>query len=301
MQNATAGPLLFVINPISGTSNKKQLDSHIDKFCQKNGINYQILKTTGKKDGQKIRTAIKELKPKAIIAGGGDGTVNLVAEQILSSEIMLSILPLGSANGLATELEIPEGWEENFDMLIRPRVQKVDAIQINEKHLSLHLCDMGFNAELIREFEKEGKRGLGGYARSFFKKLAQRKSGRFKVVTPTSSNRYKAEMIVIANASSYGTGAIVNPRSDLGDGKFEVCIFKPFPWRKIISMTWHSFVGNLEESEYFAIHQTNEVTISSKHQHTLQVDGEVIGDTNILKAKCIPAAIRLIVPDHSQD
>ncbi|UXP33073.1 YegS/Rv2252/BmrU family lipid kinase [Reichenbachiella agarivorans] len=288
--------LLFVINPKSGASDKKNLDATVSEFCNRNDLTFHLYKTTGDQDVSHIKELIEKLKPQIVIAGGGDGTVTLVAELVMDTTIKLAILPLGSANGLATELGIPEDWEENLSLLLHPKTMSMHAIKINDKYLSLHLADLGFNADLIKEFEKEGQRGMLGYAKSFIKKMSQRKSGRFKVQTPESVNRYKADMIVIANASSYGTGAIVNPRCDLEDDLFEVCIFKPLPWHNFLEFTWYSFAGQLENSKYFSIYQTNQVTITSTKPHTLQIDGEVIGSVNKVTARLLPKAVNLVIP-----
>ncbi|MBU2915771.1 diacylglycerol/lipid kinase family protein [Reichenbachiella agariperforans] len=288
--------ILFVINPISGASDKDDLDRVITRFCERNDLSFGIMKTTGESDAQNIREAIDQYEPSIVVAGGGDGTVTLVAEQLIGSTRMLAILPLGSANGLASEFEIPEEWDRNLKLLLDPKTITIDAIRINDEHLSLHLCDLGFNADLIKEFEREGQRGKLGYARSFVKKMANRRAGRFRIVTESTSSRHKAEMVVIANASRYGTGAVVNPRCDLSDGLLEVCVFKPLPWYKLLALTWHSFVGELEDSEYFAIYQTSEVTITTQKPETLQVDGEVIDAVTEVHAKVIKGAITIVVP-----
>lgn len=288
--------ILFVINPISGASDKDDLDRVITRFCERNDLSFDIMKTTGESDAQNIREAIDQYQPSIVVAGGGDGTVTLVAEQLIGSTRMLAILPLGSANGLASEFEIPEEWDRNLKLLLDPKTITIDAIRINDEHLSLHLCDLGFNADLIKEFEREGQRGKLGYARSFVKKMANRRAGRFRIVTESTSSRHKAEMVVIANASRYGTGAVVNPRCDLSDGLLEVCVFKPLPWYKLLALTWHSFVGELEDSEYFAIYQTSEVTITTQRPETLQVDGEVIDAVTEVRAKVIKGAITIVVP-----
>ncbi|WP_424961863.1 diacylglycerol/lipid kinase family protein [Ekhidna sp.] len=287
--------VLFVINPISGGTSKDGLYKLIEDFCDENNYAFNLLKTTGKHDSQSIKQEIDTLKPSLVVAGGGDGTIKLVAEELLGTTIKLGILPLGSANGLATELEIPENWNANLDLLKESKSKKIDAIRVNDE-LCLHLSDVGFNADLIKEFEEDGTRGKLGYAMSFVKQLSKRKKSIFQIEIDGEPYSYKAEMIVLANASKYGTGAVVNPRCDMQDGLLEVCVFMPLPWYRFFHLTWHSFIGRLEESEYFAIHQGKNVTISSKNSRTLQVDGEVIGKAKKVKAEVLKGALDVVVP-----
>lgn len=286
--------VLFVINPISGGNNKEGLYELIEDFSKKNDLDCTLLKTTGKNDSEAIQEEIDSFNPTVVVAGGGDGTVKLVAEELLGSSIKLGILPLGSANGLATELGIPEEWQANLDLIKKIKTIEIDAIRVNGE-LCLHLSDVGFNADLIKEFEKEGTRGKLGYAISFIKQLGKRTSSTFQIEVDNKSYTYDAEMIVIANASKYGTGALVNPRCDMQDGLLEICVFMPLPWYKFFHLTWHSFIGRLEESEYFAIHQGRSVTITSKKSRTLQVDGEVLGKTQKVEAEVMKGALEIVV------
>ena len=286
--------VLFIINPIAGGTNKEGLYDLITDFCASESIDFDLLKTTGENDSASIRDAIESFEPTIVVAGGGDGTIKMIAEELLDASIKLAILPLGSANGLANELEISEEWQANLDMLKEVNTRKIDAIRINGE-LCLHLSDMGFNADLIKEFEEEGTRGKLGYAISFVKQLSKRKQSTFKIEIDGNSYSYKAEMIVIANASKYGTGAVINPRCDMQDGLLEVCVFMPLPWYKFFHLTWHSFIGRLEESEYFAIHQGKKVTIASKKSRTFQVDGEVLGKTKNVEAEVLKGALDILI------
>jgi len=286
--------VLFIINPVSGTQDKEELDQIIENFCESNGIRHAIFKTTGENDAEKIIQEISEYQPEVVFAGGGDGTVKLVAEQLLGSEISLGILPLGSANGFATDLGLPAEIDENLKLIEHGKRQKTDAIKVNGE-LCLHLSDIGFNAELIKEFEREGQRGMIGYAKSFFKKIGKISAAKFDISTDSGHFQHKAEMLVIANASKYGTGAVVNPRSNMQDGLFELCVFKPIPWYRFFSLTWHSFVGRLEEFRYFSIHQTQRATIQLKKPRTLQVDGEIIGNVKKVEVEMLKGALNILI------
>lgn len=288
--------VLFVINPIAGDSNKDNLDHTIKKYCEQEAISYELHETTGKNDKEKIKEALEKWQPETVVACGGDGTINLVAENLLHSDIKLGIMPLGSANGLATEFGISEVWNENLRLLKEGTVKTIDALRVNDEHLSLHLSDVGFNAKMIKQFEKEGKRGKLAYAKSFIGNFFKRKPHKFYIHIKENTYSQRADMIVFANAAHYGTGANVNPRCDMQDGLFEICVFKPIPWYKFAELTWQSFSGRLEESPYFTCYQAEEAVVSSKKKNTLQVDGEVIGNFKKIKLNVIKKAVHLLVP-----
>lgn len=287
---------LFVINPKSGTTDKTELESIIESTCYKYNREYAIYTTTGNNDHEKLKEEVAKHQPKAVIACGGDGTVNLVASVLLNTDIDLGIIPLGSANGLASELEIPEDIEESLEIIFEEHASETDVVVINGEHISLHLSDVGFNAKMIKDFEESGERGKLAYAKSFFNSLRDKQSTHFTVELNGESFNIEAEMIVFANASSYGTGAIINPESSMNDGQFEVIIFKPIPFGDLVSLTFSSFFGDVNNSEFVDIYKTDHAKVFCHTKELLQIDGELKGEVKEVEVSIKKGAIRLIMP-----
>ena len=103
-------------------------------------------------------------------------------------------------------------------------------------------------------------------------------------------------MVVIANASKYGTGAIVNPSGKLDDGRFEICIVKPFPFYALFAITFQLFAGTLKTSRYVDIISTSNILIHNLPGEILQIDGEVHDYPQKVEVKIRQHAYRLIVP-----
>src|SRR5690554_4478949 len=100
--------LLLVINPVSGTiDDKRETVALIKERIEAQEIELKIWETTGEDDQSKIRKLVQEEQFDAILIGGGDGTIKMVVEAVLDANHALGIIPLGSANGLATSLGIP--------------------------------------------------------------------------------------------------------------------------------------------------------------------------------------------------
>lgn len=279
--------LLFVINPIAGDMDKSQALAQIEQWCSKKSWNHQLLKTTGQDDDARIEEAIAEFSPDTVVAGGGDGTVNLIARILLGKNCRLGILPLGSANGLATELGISKNVAEALDVLDSGQVVKMDALLVNGEHYCFHLSDIGYNAKLIQSFEREGNRGQLGYAREFLRTMRERPVSLYRVEAGGRQLERSAVMITFANARRYGTGAVVNPRGRLDDGRFEVCIFRPWPRWYLLWLGILFFVGRLEESRYVQILSVREVTVRTGKPLPLQVDGELLGEREKVRVEVV--------------
>ncbi len=288
--------LLFIINPISGGIEKKGLKSKISDICERDGITCSFLKTTGRNDKRHIIDKIDEVSPTDVIACGGDGTVNLVAQVLLERNAKLGIVPLGSANGLAEELGILEDLDVALDIIVRNNAAEIDALYVNEKHLCLHLSDVGLNAKLVKRFERKSGRGKLGYARHFFETLFKQKPIKFTFKTEDQSFEERAEMVVFANAKKYGTGAIVNPVGKIDDGLFEVCIFKPYPWYAIFRLTYLFFTGKLNYSPFVKIFSTKSITIEGDKPEHLQVDGETVGKHRKISVALASNKLKILKP-----
>src|SRR5687768_619114 len=159
MQNNSL-KILFVVNPSAGKkSTKKNWETIIREYFKSLEHTIELFLLTGKNDAVSLQYWIDKFKPDRVVAVGGDGTVSFVARQLLSSPIAMGILPAGSANGMARELQIPAAPQGAMDVIVNGDIKCSDLICINDKHICLHLSDLGINAQLIKYFEEGNMRG----------------------------------------------------------------------------------------------------------------------------------------------
>lgn len=286
--------LLFVINPVSGGKKKADPEAFIKNYFHERPeeIHFFLLD----RPQQSLTDLIRKIKPSCVIAVGGDGTVKMVAEQLVNTAIPMGILPAGSANGMATELGIPSDWEQVLGLITRDHpatVMDIDLIQINDKETCIHLSDVGLNALLVKNFEQRGIRGKLGYALSIFKTLWQNKRLEVKIENKKIHLIRHAHMIVLANARMYGTGASINPNGDLTDGLFEVVILRKLSIPELLKMLFRHRPFDPAKTE---ILQASQVTISTRKRAHFQIDGEYLGKTNQIRANILPRALKVIVP-----
>ncbi len=281
--------LLFVINSNSGKNSLPWEETIRNYFTGKDhSLSFFYLSPN---PGQKeLKNALAE-KPDRVIAVGGDGTISLVA-QAVAGKFPMGIIPAGSANGMAKELEIPLDPQEALDIIENGQVSPSDAIRINGE-ICLHLSDIGFNAQLIKYFDEGGLRGQWGYARVLLKTLWNKR--KMQVVIRKNKQEIKREafMVVLANASKYGTGAVINPTGELDDGEFEVVIVRKLAISEILKMLFLPQPFNPKKIEVI---KASSVTISTGHSVHFQVDGEYKGRINGLSASILPRYIDLILP-----
>ncbi|MDF9796041.1 diacylglycerol kinase (ATP) [Catalinimonas alkaloidigena] len=291
---------LFIINPISGGLDKSKFLNKLNQVFQNQQKSFELFETQGTEDDHiNAQKAIEKLQPDVVVAVGGDGTCNFVAELIIDKQVLFGIIPLGSANGLARELNISENHELAIKLLLNGIEKPLDALIINDKHLCLHLSDIGLNAKVVKRFEEEKIRGKFGYLRQFIREIIHITPKKYQFELKGNEFKKKANMVVIANASKYGTGAVMNPIGKIDDGKFEICIVKPFPKYAIFSIAYHMFRGTIKTSPYIKIISCKEIIIHNLQKEVLQVDGEVIGYPTTVKVTIKKHAFHIIAPKPS--
>ena len=264
----------MVVNPISGDVDKSELTEAALFFAENQNLNLVIYNTSGVNDIVNIQTLYKTYEPERIIVAGGDGTIKMVAEAMEKEDVILGILPAGSSNGLAVDLDLMLTLDENLKIAFLHDYIEIDIITINDK-ISLHLSDLGLNAELIKNYENATIRGKLGYALQAVTTLIDFEGPFTATITANNETiNCVARMIVIANSKKYGTGVVINPNGVMNDGMFELVILKNldlFVFGQIIT-------GNMPiESNDVEIISTNQAFIKTNFPVSFQMDGEYCG------------------------
>lgn len=285
--------LLLVINPISGGSGKEQLINEITHILKGRNVGFETYETTGKFDDLQIRKLLDDQNFKNILVAGGDGTIREVAKAIEDRDVAISLIPAGSANGLASNLTLPSTLEEQIEIALGDTYFMMDMISIND-HLCLHIADLGINAELIKNYENSEIRGKLGYALQTIPTLINVDLPYdFSLNIDNKSIAIQGVMVAIANAKQFGTGAIINPEGKMNDGLFEVLIFKKLDIVNILKTLDENSYRKPEFVECFSV---KKVSIECHSNVSLQVDGEFIGDVKLVSAELLPTKLKIMVP-----
>ncbi|WP_100612612.1 diacylglycerol/lipid kinase family protein [Confluentibacter lentus] len=288
--------LLLVINPISGGSEKDKMTQDIQNIVLNQHAIIVTYQTTGDDDEKHIKHIVEKKSIDRILVAGGDGTIQLVAKAVLDLNIPLGLIPAGSANGLASNFNLPDSLEEQVKIVLGDAFINMDVISVNN-HLCLHIADIGINALLIKNYENSSLRGKLGYALQTIPTLVESDLPyRFSIEINGKELQKAGIMIAIANANQFGTGAVINPDGKMNDGIFEVLLFKKMDIFEIINTLSETSVRDPAFVESFA---TKKVTIRCKKKIPLQVDGEYLGEVDTIEASILPSKIKIMLPQKT--
>ena len=283
----------MIVNPVSGGIDKSGFIEATALYAANENLNFVLYETTGNDDTKKIKDIYNSFKPERIIIAGGDGSIKLIVEALENVDVIFGILPAGSANGLATDLNLPKTLEENLKICFHNNYMEIDIVVINGKK-SLHLSDLGLNAALIKNYENNAQRGKWGYALQAFNTLLDREEP-FNATIKANGEIYEclAHMIVVANSQKYGTGVTINPNGVMNDGKFELVIIKNLDllvFGKIIT-------GNLPvNTDDIEIISTDKAIIKTDKPVSFQIDGEYYGLETELDISVATQKMKVAIP-----
>ncbi|QJD77112.1 diacylglycerol/lipid kinase family protein [Spirosoma rhododendri] len=283
---------LFAINPASGGKGKNDWEVAIHNFFANNTHSTELFHLDGKTDDTELPRKIREVNPDCVVAVGGDGTIKSVAEHLVDTGVPLGVLPAGSANGMARELNIPQDIDGSLNLLVDGQNRPVDCIDVNGE-LCIHLSDVGLNAQLVRYYQRNNLRGKLGYLRSVMQVLKKRRLLRVEINLDDQCVQRAAFMIVLANARMYGTGAVINPDGDPSDGKFEIVVFRRLTVWEIVKLFWRYQPFDSKNIEIFP---ATSIKIATHRKAYFQVDGEYQGRVTEIDAKIRPGALMMRLP-----
>jgi diacylglycerol kinase (ATP) len=287
--------ILFIINPISGATSNDEAILLIHKKAALNSIDFKFCYTTSENDDELIQTQITEYKPDRVVACGGDGTVQLVAKNMMKKNIPMGIIPLGSANGLATALHLSEDLEEAIDIVFgEPRKILLDLLEFNGKYICTHLADIGINAKMIKRYEEAGDRGMLGYAKHLLQSIKTSPLLKYSVKTPEQTYEKEGFMIVISNANMYGTGIRISDGS-VSDGKFEISNIEKVALDEAIKAGLTRFNVFIDKDMFSDVITCNRAEIEIDQKVDFQIDGEYMGQIDHLTVSIYPAAVPVLV------
>ena len=287
--------VLFILNPISGNKSNDDAILRIHQLAVETPYDFKVLYTTGKNDEKRILDEIKWYKPDRIIAGGGDGTLQLVARTIREMDTPFGVLPLGSANGFATAIGMPKDPSEAVDIVINAKhTVPLDLLIFNNKHLCIHLGDIGINARMVKEYSQSDDRGMMAYARHLMSSMKESELVNYSIRTPERTYKKEGFMLAFANADKYGTGVQIS-EGTVDDGKFEICNVPRIALDAAIKAGLTALNVFIDKDMFSDVISCEHAEVSISQKVHWQIDGEYMGMTDKLTVDILPSSVPLLV------
>jgi len=293
--------IIYLINPISGTSKKEGIRKLIEQETAARKIPFEILPTDKLGYYDEIKEKIQNDQVTDIVIVGGDGTANQVTNALRGFPVNFGIIPLGSGNGLAFTANIPKKPEDALAIIFNGKPKPVDAFTIN-KYYSCMLSGLGFDAEVAHGFASKSTRGLFTYTQESLIQFFKAHPYQFEVILDNFSFFTDAFAISIANSNQFGNNLTIAPKADLNDGLLDVVIIQKMNKAKIPFALLQQIRGNnkLQEimenfnNKHVIYFQTSSLKIKNLKLAPLHIDGEPKETAEEVEIEIIRDCFRLI-------
>lgn len=290
-----------VQNPVSGLSDAQTIREHISQVLDENGIPFEIYETTGKEDLHDIvKSAIADGYER-FVAVGGDGTISGVASGLVNTNLPLVIVPTGTVNALARELQIPFALHDAVRWWVMGgRSKFIDVIRVRDRFYLLNVS-VGTSAKIMKEVKREDihRFGVLVFLWEALKRFADVPTHRFQLLVDGRPVNILATELMIANSGLLmGLRALqLDPEASLDSGKLTICHAKMKTMLDYLRIAFKIVTTPPKEAppDVNCMDALHEITIRTNRPVPVQGDGEQIGVTPVT-VSLIPHSLHVIMP-----
>lgn len=287
----------FIINPISGDGKHNLSRTVLEKYFSEKEYKIAVDYSNHKHHAIMLTNNAVAKSPDYIVVCGGDGTINEVASCLVNTQIKLGIIPIGSGNGLASNLKIPKLLEDATQVIKNGKTQFIDIGKVNQ-HYFFSNMGIGIDALIIKKYDSYKKRTLTAYIKASLQASLQYKPIKAILSFNNQIINSIAFMLFISNSNEMGYGMSLTPNASLIDGKLNLVLIPKISLidqiklghhviskkSEVFKMAQHSLI------EYIAIELPEKIFID------IQLDGEYHNlKTNKINVSVIKNGLEIVV------
>lgn len=295
--------ILYLVNPISGTSKKDGIKKLVERETAAQGIAFEMAATNAEGDYDFLKDRIERDRFTDIVIIGGDGTVNQVTGALRGTDIRFGIIPVGSGNGLARCAGIPMKPQQSLALIFSGKAGYVDAFLVNDQY-SCMLSGIGFDAQVAHDFSAASSRGLRMYTQQSIINYFKAHPYQFEVVLDSFSFFSDAFFISIANSNQFGNNVTIAPQASICDGLLDIVVVQKMNKAKLPFAILKQIRGNNKLQQlvedmsqknilYF---QTEMLKVKNLKHAPLHIDGEPKDTADEFEIRILKKSFNLIQP-----
>ena len=284
---------------------------HVDKRVKKltelflaGGLQVDIrLASSGEELDTLMRAAAAE-RPRLLVAAGGDGTISTAAAALVDSATVLGVLPFGTLNHFAKDLDIPLELEEAVGNIIDGNSIAVDVGEVNGR-VFINNSSLGLYPDMVRDREHQHSRlGRGKFPSLVWASIAAFRRYPFLTVRldVEGTKRVQVTPLVFVGNNEYSMeGFNIGERARIDGGRLSIYIVKKQGRAALVRLSLEALFGRLRQARDFEALTATDFVIETRHSRILvATDGEVQGMKSPLRYRIRPRSLRVIVPQFKE-
>jgi YegS/Rv2252/BmrU family lipid kinase len=296
--------IAVIINASSGNGYTDEWENALVQKFQAHDIDARVtLARSGAELVQAAKRAVAA-RPDAIVAGGGDGTINAVASLVAGTSIRFGVLPMGTLNHFAKDTGIPLQLDDAIRNIVTGDSIAVDVGEVNGK-IFLNNSSLGIYPDIVREREKQQKRlGRGKWTAFGWALMTALRRYPFLNAQLTIDGEYhhrRAPFIFIGNNEYSMEGFTIGERATLGAGRLSLYVAHRTSRMGLLRLAIRALFGRLRQTREFDLLTAKEILVETRRRRLrVALDGEVTVMDMPLQYRIRPGALQLIAPKKSR-
>jgi YegS/Rv2252/BmrU family lipid kinase len=285
---------LVVYNSRSG--NAALLDD-VKKAFARHGVEPTYIQLTAKNFTSTVR-GMRDRRGATVVAVGGDGTINAVANELQGSSCKLGIIPAGTLNHFAKALRVPASATRAVANIMTGEYAQMTLSTVNDRAF-INNSSIGFYPQSLRVRDQYGKH-IGKWpaaALGVIKTILRPHHYRVQLVIDGKQQTIRTPFVFIGNNPYKRTPPDFGERATLTSGQLGVYVVKATSVWGLLRMLAHALFTKKRHTDDFSYYATDTCTIRTRHHHTMRVacDGEVLRLQTPLHYRAHPNSLRVIV------
>lgn len=297
----------FIINPHAGNGKGRRDWSLIESFLKNEGISYEYVFTEKKLHATEIAEKAITDGFRTLIAVGGDGTLNEIANGIFktefSSDVVLGMIPVGSGNDWCRMYGIPSDYEKAVDVIKRRNVFVQDAGLVkykigeeNSERFFVNVAGLGFDAKVVQKTNRQKDKGRNGkmiYLMNLFTSLFSYKVADVKISVDKKELKTKLFSMNVGICKYSGGGMMQVPKAIADDGLFDVTVINKIGKLDVIRNVKNLYDGSFIKHKKVDTFRGKKISVDGISPVNVEVDGETVGHTPVYFS-IIPKVLKII-------
>ena len=282
---------MVIYNPTAGRRRRRKLDAVVDALTRR-GAQVSLRATTCRGDAERLAGEASSIEFDRLVVAGGDGTINEAINGLRDRAPPVAIVPLGTANVLAAELDLPPHAAALADAIMEGALRAVAVGRVNGRAFTM-MAGVGFDAYVVSHVSLRLKRAVGKLAYVIETLTQLLRYRRLMYDVTIDGKAYRASSVIIANGRFYGGRFVCAPKARLDSSEFQACLFGRAGRWHVIRYALALLLGRLPRLKDVTVVPARMVEIAAPVGDPVQGDGDILGALPA-RIEVAPERLRLV-------
>jgi YegS/Rv2252/BmrU family lipid kinase len=288
--------LRFIFNPRAGRGlGRTRLLERIHAFIAEHHLAATVVPTERPRHATELARRAVDDGCGLVVAVGGDGMINEVAQALVATDAILGLIPCGSGNGLSRHLGLPRPDDRAFRTLLAGRRRTIDTGTVNGIPF-FNVMGAGFDAEISRQFNRITSRGVAAYFRIGVSAWHRFHPETFVISDGQNTVTIRATLVAVGNSDQYGGAAFVATGAQVDDGQLDLIAVPASGFLRAIPLLARLFLNSFDRGPGVVHLRGGHFTIQRTAPGCIHTDGEVHETGTDIEVLIRPQSLHVMVP-----